>query len=602
VEEEIIITSNVEAVASAGMVAIDGLSASLAGVDSSALVTATAAVDGLNSSLGFMGELDFGALESAKEEATALANAAADASADVGTLVAAIDGVDNVPIDGATKSTEKLGDAAKETGKEAEGSAGEFNAYMEIAKKALQVVGFLFKIGAAAASATLDQIKLRESLGAMLDQTTGGRGTAVFDSLSAMARKLNLDVGETTTKFDGFRKAGASNIDAANLIKLGADIEAVGGSADQAKDATKRALDAIKAGGDASSVIKGIAAEFGAVGNGANASAKASLTFSGMLGRIAGMKDQAFADIGKGLGPSLDVIGAKVVGLFDKFSAGDTGVIDALAAGLAYIPSLIDGMVAGFDVFLSAAQPGIDALKGAFGLLGDSIGTTGGAAGAFKVVFGALGAVVSVMAGAVAGLVAIWAGMIQVWDVASAAVGAVVEAVSGAIDSISEFSLADAGSNLIDSLIDGILGGIGSIVGAISAVGSAVSGAIDSALEIGSPSKIGTRAGSNVIQSVGIGGEEAAPGAASLIEAAGAQVGGALSSGVGSVDVPTTGLALDGGVSDATGAKRGASGGSIRIDQKFEIHASGDSDEIARKIAIRCREETMAVMSELGYA
>lgn len=96
-----------------------------------------------------------------------------------------------------------------------------------------------------------------------------------------------------------------------------------------------------------------------------------------------------------------------------------------------------------------------------------------------------------------------------------------IDTILGAIKSlIGDFSLADAGRNLIESLASGVTAAAGAIR---DAVARAVRGAIDAALRalgIGSPSKVGLALGANFGASIGLGAMEGLRGVGGGIGAA----------------------------------------------------------------------------------
>jgi hypothetical protein len=472
-------------------------------------------------------DLDAGPIEAAASAADDLAVAADEARAALGDVEASSIEDTTDAADDATSALEDASDAATDLGESAaEAGQDGASAFSDMAEAAAGIGGavmVLDKVGKAAGKvldvavafgkAVVEAHAFNSAATAALDQLTGGRGEQALSSLASQAADLGISTESAVEQFTALRNAGASNADATALISLRADLLAVGVSAGDADAAIKKATEAIKAGGDADAVIGKIADAYGAAGDGANAAAKRALTLEGAMANAGLVGQRAFSVIADRAGPALDAVGAKITSVLDSFE--DSGAVeslgDTIASALEYVPPIIDGILAAWDSFKSSAQPGIDALSQAFGVLSDALGESGGGMSAASAIGSALGFVVSTIATAIAGVVGVIGGFVAGWNMASGAVSSAIDAITSAIDSVLSIDLASAGTNLVQSFIDGIVSMVGSVIDAASSIGDAAAGAIKSALGIASPSKVGLELGGNLGESVGTGAEEAMP-------------------------------------------------------------------------------------------
>lgn len=473
-------------------------------------------------------DLDAGPIEDAASAAEELADAAdaareacgdVDASAIEDTGTAADDATG--ALDDAAEAAEGVGDAATEAGQD--GAA----AFSDMAQAAVGIgaaVAVLDKVGKAASKvldvavafgkAVVEAHAFNAAATAALDQVTGGRGEQALAGLAEQARGLGISTESAVEQFTALRNAGASNADATALISMREDLLAVGVSAEDASATVDRAMDLIKSGaGPTEDIIAELAGSYGAVGDGANAAAKRALTLEGAIANASQVGSRALSKIADAAGPSLDAVGAKITSVLDSFE--DSGVIESfgatLGAALEYVPPIIDGILAAWDSLKSSAEPGINALSEAFGVLSDALGDSGDGMSAASAIGSALGFVVSTIATAISGVVAAVGVFVAAWGAASGAVDAAIGAITGAFDALMSIDLSSAGTNLVESFISGIQAMIGNVIAAAASVGDAASGAIKSALGIASPSKVGLALGGNLGESVGQGAAEAMP-------------------------------------------------------------------------------------------
>lgn len=436
------------------------------------------------------------------EDAASALDDVGSAASDAQSALDEIEGASSGAADGAEEVASAFDEVGKSAGEAGQSGASAFsdigeaatglNQALEIGGKIAKVAGKVWDIAKAFGGAVIAAHEFREGATSALDQLTGGRGEAALASLESAARDLGISTESAVDQFKGLREAGASNADASALIKMRADLEAVGLSSEQAEKAVDATLKRIKKGEDAGDAIADVAKSFGAVGDGANAAAKRSLTFSGALANIQAIGGRVFGRIAEAAGPALDGIGAKITSVLDSFedSGAMQSAIDGIAAALEYVPPIIDGILAAWDAFSASAEPGVTALSDAFGSLSDALGESGGGMSAASAVGSALGFVISTIANTVAGVVSTIAAFVGALSAMSGAASSAGEAVGDALSSIADIDLASAGADLIAGFIEGIMGAIGSVVSAAASVGDAAAGALKGALGIASPSKV----------------------------------------------------------------------------------------------------------------
>lgn len=507
------------------------------------------------------------AAASALEDVSSAADDANGALADIG------DGADTAAsaADDAADAIDDVGSSAVSAGQDGESAfagmaeaATGIGAALEIANKALKVGAAVGKIAVAFGEAVSGAKLFHDQTVAALDQLTGGRGEAALDGLAAKAQGLGISTESAVDQFTELRNAGASNMDASALIALRADLDAVGVSSDKADEAVKKALDDIKHGKAAGDAIRDVAKGFGAVGDGANAAAKRSLTWAGALQNIQGLGGRVFGVIAEQAGPALDAVGAKITSVLDRFE--DSGAVGALGqvigSALEHVPAIIDGILAAWDSLSAAAGPSISMLGEAFGELGDALGETGDGMSAASAIGSALGFAIGTVATIVRGGVTAVTAFVGILSALGGAASSAGEMVTSALGSIADFSLADAGAALIEGFIGGILSMAGAVMDAAASVADGAASAVKGALGIASPSKVGMAMGENLGESVGMGAEDAMP---------------------PEIEAPT----MAAGEANDNASKFGAAGASGPIEIKIEINASGGANVTEIEAAAR---------------
>jgi hypothetical protein len=501
-----------------------------------ALLSAASAADELAASADAardaLGEVDAGEVDTVSDSAgdasakvASIGDAAGDASAGLG----------------------KMGDEGGSTLQDIATLATGVGAALEIAEKAMRAAKAIGQVAMAFGEAISGAKVFHDETVAALDQLTGGRGEAALDGLAAKAVGLGISTESAVEQFTALREAGASNMDASALIALRADLEAVGVSGDKADEAVKKALSEIKGGKDASKAISDVAKSFGAVGDGANAAAKRSLTWAGALKNIEGLGGRIFGTVAEIAGPALDKVGAKITEVLDAFEGSGTveSFGEAIASALEYVPPIIDGIVEAWFSFADAAGPAVEGLVDAFSELGTALGESGEGMNIASMIGTALGVVIGGMATGIRVTVAAATALVEGLTALGGAAAAAYDAVSSGLGAIADISLADAGMALMEGFVDGIMSMAAAVAEAAANVAGAAADAVAGALGIASPSKVGLALGANLGESVGSGAEEAMPPTIDVPSF------GAPANDVGDVigDVPVAGAQMGGGPS-----------------------------------------------------
>lgn len=112
--------------------------------------------------------------------------------------------------------------------------------------KMVALAGAALTLGGA--YATMNRVIKTDSIRASLNVLTKGRGAAAFEQISDLAVKFGLDIDQTTATYASFLRLRFSDDQAREMIKLGADMQALGTNAEQVQS-IYRAIGKIKAEG-----------------------------------------------------------------------------------------------------------------------------------------------------------------------------------------------------------------------------------------------------------------------------------------------------------------------------------------------------------------
>lgn len=207
-----------------------------------------------------------------------------------------------------------------------------------------------------------DAFKGKREASALIDAFTNHHGVETMKALDAWAQKLGLSIAETRQKFVEFRQAGMDNRMSLNLIKMRADLMAVGLSA-QAAD--KEISQVTAAGHDKfgqARAFQEISRAYGGIGDGAKAAAYATQSLAGAQNKIANAFDEKLAAFWERVGKNIGTAANRLADFMTK-------LLDSEATGKA-----IDRLVDSVNRFANAVSN--ENLSKVFGVLGKLAGFT----------------------------------------------------------------------------------------------------------------------------------------------------------------------------------------------------------------------------------
>lgn len=418
-----------------------------------------------------------------------------------------------------TKNAAKAGQAAAKSSGKASAAVGAFG-------KAAAAAATVAVAGVAAVASGLNKIGenkiARDNIRAMLNQLTHGRGDEAFKKLDTLARNLGKSTEEVATDFRDFRKKGLDNLNSAALIKLKADLEAVGVQGDDVAKAIDKTANAIMAGGDAGKEIAKTAKEFGAIGDGSNAAAKSVGTVEGAFNSLKRMFDDVLGNLGDEFGPTIvELVGTvkEAFGSIDPATAASA--IKNVKAALLGLKPVIKAVASGVEFFMGVFNSVADLIQGK-GILFNTLkeiwqdlGTTaadvaGAVSGAWTTLTDAIGSAVDAVTGFVKGLIDSVTGIASsIGGALKSAYNTVKEIVNDIVDAVKEIvdDFIQIGKDIIKALTFGLFSDDEELKTAGAHVGSKVVEGVKSAkgLDEHSPSKKFVEAGEDSIKGLKIG-------------------------------------------------------------------------------------------------
>ncbi len=368
----------------------------------------------------------------------------------------------------------------------------------------------------------------REAVTGMLKQLGATNAPKALEALDRLSLKLGLSLEEGRKQFVDLGKAGKTASEAAGIIKMRADLIAVGNSAEMADEKLKPVLEAKGAGATAAALAK-VGKEAGVAGDGVAAANKRLTTFEGFVTRLKNAPARIFDQLAKSAGPSLDKLGEKANKALDELlrspeaaaavgmvTQGLTKVIDVVSELMPLVMPFVKGFAEGVKPIAKALGPVADAISKAFG--GDNQSKMSTAEKIGKLI-GTAFSIAAVAIGVVAGVVGVVAASFVACGIVAAGLGAAIGKLIGwAIVLVSDFpslvgsamnrakaymmlladSAGETANNLIQGLVDGISGGAGRVITAVKELGASVKSALSSALQIKSPSKVMQKLGGHI--------------------------------------------------------------------------------------------------------
>lgn len=439
------------------------------------------------------------------------------------------------------------------------GIVGAVTAVGTVALAAAVKVG---QITASLVGAVAEAHATREAVLGMLNVLGSSNAPKTLENIDKLSLKLGMSLQDGRDQFLAFGKAGKTAREAASILKMRADLIAMGNSAEMADAKLKPVLDSAS-GGATAEALRAVGKEAGVAGAGVLAANKRMLTFEGFVTRLKQAPARIFDQLAKSAGPSLDAIGTKLNKAMDSLLESDEAkaAVGAVVSGLGKLLSVAETLAPLVVPLFKGFAEGIKPIGAALGPVVAAIGKAFGGDSASKMqtaekIGKALGVAFTVLAGAIATVVAIGTvvvGSFVAVGVAAAAVGIGIgvliaraaelavglpSLIGSAINRAKAYldllidSATNTGPQFIAGLVGGINSGVGSVVEAVKNLAARAKGAITSALQIKSPSKVMQKLGGHISGGLakgitgGQGSVEAASGGLATVSASGASGGG----------------------------------------------------------------------------
>lgn len=428
---------------------------------------------------------------------------------------------------------------------------------------AAQAISRVASLGAAAAGAGWDFVKFGQRSELALGQLgkQGATGAKLFELGRTLAMKFGQDVEDTTTNLQKLLSAQFDARLATDIIKMGADLRAIGATAEDTSGAV-RAITQIKGAGklmgqellqlanagvsinlvreeigklmggksgaevlklqeagqvDADTAIAGILnavqKKTGSKHLGEAGAKFADTTIDGMLGRVKAVGQNAALEVTKRLEqPITKFITGKARAFSDWLdSPRGAKTLDLLGRGLEKAIGLFEAIAdtAG-DTFLHVMTAVGDVVGPVFKTLGSEGAVATEVARTLGKVLGFVASALAVAGGLVLGFAsasmfvsgAIWEGAIAAFDWLIKKLGAAAVGFDAFKAKLKAMSFGDIAMAIGKSIVRGIARGITSMVGlpleAVESLGGAMVGKLKGVLGINSPSKVAAAVGTEV--------------------------------------------------------------------------------------------------------
>jgi hypothetical protein len=177
----------------------------------------------------------------------------------------------------------------------------------------------------------------RKESAALVDAFTGQQGPKVLKQLDNLAVKLGASIDETRAKFVEFRQAGFNSQQSASLIKMRADLKAVGLSAEAADKEIGYVTAKADGFGNVAAMMQlaEISKAYRGIGSGAAAAAKAGTTVESAWNKISNVSSTALAKLWEKIGPDIGKAANRLADFVEKLITSDAGkkALDDVAAG-----------------------------------------------------------------------------------------------------------------------------------------------------------------------------------------------------------------------------------------------------------------------------
>jgi hypothetical protein len=415
-----------------------------------------------------------------------------------------------------------------------------------VASAAVAAVAAVAGIGAEIAKAAFESAQAKREAGALLDAFTARRGPEAMKLIDGLASQLGLAFSDAREEFVRFRQAGMDNRTSAALIKMRADLMAVGLSAEAAE---KEIAPVLAAGHDRfaqARALQELSRAYGGIGDGAKAAAYATTSLSAAQNKVKNAVDEKLADLWKEIGPSIGQAAHRLADFATKLLDSEEG--KATIAGIADAFKSLASAVN--DENLTTALNVLRATGVAIATVFDGVGT-------------AIGWVASEF----------------------------VDFISGVGDKIMSFldfegKLISVGASIVEGLITGIKSKFSAAMDVAKDLAASIAGPFAKALGIQSPSKLFADYGKNTVAGFEIGQKQEIGGGALPLQAA-------------AVEAPAIPRGRDG----APGAAgQNASGGFSVTIENLVVQGGGNADEIARTVRQELQLLLQAMSLSKGFA
>lgn len=189
--------------------------------------------------------------------------------------------------------------------------------------------------GTALAAAAKSAFDTRREASALVSAFSEGAGAENLKVLDALARKLGESIDTVRRKFVEYRTAGLTSKQSAGLIKMRADLMAVGLSAAAADVEIGRVTERADGFGNQAALtqLKELSKAYGGIGSGAKAAAKAGHTLESAQNRLADTATKALSDLWAKIGPSIGEAANRLATFAERLLGSKEGreAIDSLA-------------------------------------------------------------------------------------------------------------------------------------------------------------------------------------------------------------------------------------------------------------------------------
>lgn len=422
-------------------------------------------------------------------------------------------------------------------------------------------------LGAAIGMSAKSAFDAKRNAAALIDAFTGHRGPQALALLDSLAGKLGQSFGDVRKQFVEFRQAGLSNSLSMKLIKMRADLIAVGLSAEAADKEIGFVTSAADGVGNVGAIrrMAELSRAYGGVGTGAKAAAAAQTSLAAAENKISNVAGEKMAELWTKIGPSIGKAANQLADFVVKLIESDKG------------KAALEGVAKAFTSVADSVGPALDGLGKVFDFISENkIAVVSGltfAVGALGVaMISAFGPAIAAATVAAAGFAALPLAI----GAAAVGVGMAVQAIVKHWDVLEDLAKAAYrwGKDIVTGLIDGVKDKISAAVSSVKDLATSVTDTFTKALGIQSPSKVFAEYGRDTVSGFAKGEDEAIARTPMPLDKAAAEAP--------AMPIAGSGPQARGGRSQSS-VTASAGGSSITIE-KLIVQGGGDANEIATAI------------------